>query len=270
MTVLIMITMLFGSLQPTIPDTLTLEYCYTRVENHYPIAKKIELQRHITDLNKKIISTISYPQLNFGATATYQSEVTEFQIPAGGGGQPVGPDLSRDQYKATMDVSQPIYNGGAVGIKKNLEDVKGEQQLNAIRIQLHSIKEQVNTVYFGILLARQQMNILSSVTDNLRAQIRSVRSKVANGVLLPTQQYILEAELIKMKQDSAEIRANIQTGYSVLGQLIGEEIETDFALEVPESKETSLAQDTPVQLRPEFDLFENSRQALEHQKDPDS
>ena len=266
MTVLIIITMLFGSLQPSPPDTLTLEYCYSRVENHYPIAKKIELQKRITDLNKRIISTGSYPQFNLSATATYQSEVTEFQVPAGGG-QPIGPDLSKDQYKATMDVSQSIYNGGAIGIKRELEEAKGEQQLNAIKVQLHSIKEQVNTVYFGILLARQQMNILGSVAENIRSQIKSVRSKVANGVLLPTQQYILEAELLKVKQDSSETEANIKSGYSVLSQIIGEELEADLALGVPDSRETNLNKATPTQLRPEFDLFESNRQALEYQKE---
>lgn len=266
MTVLIIITMLFGSMQPSPPDTLTLEYCYSRIENHYPIAKKIELQKQVTDLNKKIISTGSYPQFNLSASATYQSEVTEFQVPAGGG-QPIGPDLSKDQYKATMDITQSIYNGGAIGTQKELEEVKGEQQLNAVKVQLHSIKEQVNTVYFGILLSNQQSNILNSVSENLRAQIRSVKSKVVNGVVLPTQLHILEAELLKVQQDSSEIEANIQSGFGVLSQLIGEELKTDLALKVPETKEENLIQGTPEQLRPEFDLFESNRKALEYQKE---
>jgi outer membrane protein TolC len=260
----VIFSIFFAGLQPEVPDTLTLEYCYSRVENHYPLARKIELQDEITDLNKKIVNTASYPQLNFGAAATYQSEVTDLPFPAGG--QFIAPELSKDQYKITMDVSQSIYNGGAVDIKKNLEEIRGEQQQQTTKVLLHQLKEQINQVYFGILLARQQLKIVETLMESLRSQLKSVRSSVKNGALLPSQQYILEAELIKSQQDSADIQSNIRSGYGVLSQLIGEEISPDISLEVPDHAFDSQVQDSLVYVRPEFDLYESNRKVLDYQK----
>lgn len=256
---------LFAGLQPEAPDTLTLEYCYSRVENHYPLARKIEVQKEITNLNKKIANTASYPQLNFGASATYQSEVTDLAFPSGG--QVAAPDLSKDQYKVTMDISQSIYNGGAVDIRKNLEQVRGEQQQQNTKVELHQLKEQINQVYFVILLSRQQLEIVGTLTENLRSQLKSVRSGVQNGALLPSQQYILEAELIKSQQDSAGIQSNIRSGYGVLSRLIGEEVGMDIPLKVPHLGPVLQGEDSLAYNRPEFDLFESNRRALDYQKE---
>jgi len=265
MLVAVVFTILFGSLQPTPPDSLSLEYCYSQIESEYPLARQIDLQQQITDLNKRIANTASYPQLNFGVSASYQSEVAELQFPSN---MPFsGPDLSKDQYKATMEVSQSIYNGGAVGIKKKLKDIEGQAQQKSTQIQLHKIKEQVNEVYFGILLAQQQLQIVGTMLESLRAQLKSVHSKVKNGVLLADQQHILEAELVKAQQDSAEINSNIQSGYEVLGELIDEQVSSGTSLALPDYQVPADQQDSLVQLRPEFSLYKTNRRALDYQKE---
>ena len=162
---------------------------------------------------------------------------------------------------------QPIYNRGAVGIKKNLEEAEGEQELQSFKVQLHQLKQQVNRVYFGILLAHQQSDIIRSVSESLRAQVKSVNSKVENGALLPSQLYILEAELIKVQQDSIDIHANIEAGYEVLGQLIGEDLNHMRTLEVPRISYSGSQPETLARLRPEFDLFESNRRYLNYQKE---
>lgn len=255
---------LFGSFQPA-PDTLSLEYCYSKIESEYPLAKKIELQDDITELNKKIVQTASYPQLSFKASATYQSEVTEFQVPTGG--QALGPDLSKDHYQVSAEVSQSIFNGGRVGLKKKLEEVRGRQKKQEIQIQLHQLKEQLNKVYFGILLSRRQMEITESLSESISTQIESVTSKVENGALLPSQKYILQAELLKIKQDSIDIQHNIHSGYEILGQLIGEEVSPRQPLRIPNPKLEYRPADTLPELRPEFGVFESSRRVLDYQKE---
>jgi len=253
--------LLFG-IQPEVPDTLTLEYCYNRIDNHYPLAQKNELQAKITELNKKIAGRTAYPQVDVGATATYQSEVTDLPFPSGGQFSPL--NLSKDQYKMTMDVSQTIYNGGAVSTRKKLEKIKGEQERQSTAIQLREIKEQLNRVYFGILLAQKQLQTVETLKESLQSQIKEVQSKVKNGVILPSQQYILEAELIKTRQDSSEIQANIQSGYQMLSQLIGQEVATGTELALPSN--SAQFSDSLVQLRTEFQLFKTNRQALDLQQ----
>lgn len=259
----ILISIFTVPLQSNLPDTLTLKYCHERIKNHYPLAQKNDLQDEITDLNIKIAGTAAYPQLNFEAQATYQSEVTE--IPISANAPFVAPGLSKDQYKATLDISQSIYDGGAVGIQKELERIQGEQQKESTQIELHQIKEQVNQVFFGILLAQEQKKVISRLTKNLKAQIKEISSKVDHGAVLPSQKYILEAELFKTHQDSVDIISNIQSGFEVLSQLIGEKVTPETELKVPEAE--AVFSDSLLRHRPEFDLFDSNRRALGYQKE---
>lgn len=248
---------------PAIVDTLNLDYCYDRIENHYPLARKMELQERITDLRLELAQTGYYPQIDLGGRASYQSEVTKF--PTAGSGGASFPALSKDQYRVTLDVTQPIYTGGRVGVRKNIEREKSRQEILATEVQLHEIREQVNEVYFGILLARQRSSTLSLLLENLTSQLETVRARIKNGVLLPSQQYILQAELARIQQDSIEVRSDIRSGIRVLGELIGQQVDVDAVLKVPNLKLQALAE-ADVQ-RPEWLLFDSSSDLLDFRKE---
>lgn len=260
MKLLVLISLLTVSLQPSAPtDSISLNYCYEQAFEHYPTAQNIELQEKITELNVHIAKTGSFPDITINGQAAYQSEVTEIALP--GEGNP--PGVSNDQYEASVDVTQTIFNGGSVGIQKELEKAKGQQQVHSAKVDLHQIRSQIDQVYFGILLSQQQAQTISLLIENLREQFSSVRSQVKNGTLLPSQQHILKAELISARQDSADNRSNIRAGYKVLSQIIGEDLTEDINLKLPEAKHNFRSLHPK---RAELDLFESQRQTLEQQK----
>ncbi|HBX64727.1 MAG TPA: hypothetical protein DEG32_00665, partial [Balneolaceae bacterium] len=260
MNALITALLLFSvNYQAAPADSITLKYCYQQAEANYPMAENVELQQQISDLNVRIVNTRNYPQISINGRASYQSEVTEFGLPGGGGPSAI----SIDQYEAALQVNQNIFNGGAVGIQKELERVKGEQEIQSTKIELHQIRAQIDQVYFGILLSNQQQEAVRLFTKDITERIDDVRSKVENGVLLKSQQLILEAELLKAQQDSIEIASNVKAGYAVLGQLIGETIGEDRELLLPNP---SYEMGTAQPARPELALFESSRNAIEEQK----
>lgn len=245
-----------GSVQP---DSISLQYCYEQAYEHYPTARNIQLQEKITELNVDIANTGYFPDVTVNGQATYQSEVTNFGLPGGGG----APSVSKDQYEGSIDVAQTIFNSGAVGIQKQLEQAKGQQQIHSTKVELHQIRSQIDQVYFGILLSQQQAQTIDLLIKNLREQLFAVRSQVENGVLLPSQQRILKAELISTRQDSAENHSNIKAGYLVLGEIIGQKITPDTKLELPEVRANYQSLHPR---RAELDLFESRRKALEQQK----
>ncbi|NGP89292.1 TolC family protein [Fodinibius halophilus] len=248
------------SVDSTPPDSISLQYCYDRVAETYPTAKKVELQRKITALNARIANTGYYPQVDVGAKATYQSEVTEFGLP----GSANVPSVSKDQYEASINVMQNIFSGGAVGIRKELEHTKGMQNIHETEIEMHQIRSQLNQVYFGILLSKQQQEVNSLLIENLREQLSSVEAKVKSGVLLPSQQNILKAELIKAQQDSATVQSTIRASYRVLGELINEEVTPSTPLTLPEP---TVSYQSLQPKRAEYELFETTRKALEQRKE---
>lgn len=152
MTAIILISLMALSGGSIAQDTLSLQYCYEKAEENYPAAKKIELQKKVTALNLKIANTGLLPEVNLGGKASYQSEVPRFNFPGGGG----APTLSKDQYEAAIDFSQNLFNGGAVGIRKDLEEARGNKEISSVRVELHKLRAQIDQVYYGILLSRQQ------------------------------------------------------------------------------------------------------------------
>lgn len=240
-------------------DSISLNYCYQQAEEYYPAAKNVALQEKITELNIKIVNTGYYPQVSVNGRASYQSEVTEFGLPGGG-----LPPVSKDQYEASIQLSQNIYNGGVTGIRKDLERTQGMREVLSTKVELQQVRAQIDQVYFGILLSQQQMEATKLMISELEERLESVRSKVDNGVLLKSQQLILQAGLIKANQDSASIMANIKSGYLVLGELIGEDLNPSTKLTLPDPVSEGVMTDLA---RPEMALFENSVKALEQQKE---
>lgn len=245
-------------LHPAETDTISLSDCYEVAYENYPTADKIELQKRITDLNVRIAHSGYYPEVQLSGKASYQSEVPEFQFPGGGASV-----ISKDQYEAAVNVNQSVYNGGVNGIRKDLEKARGEQEINNTKVELHQIRKQVDQVYFGILLSRQQEKSSELLMQNLKEQLKTVRSRVENGVLLPSQQHILQAELLRAEQDSVSIQSNIKAGYRVLSEITGTHIDPHTTLRLP-AIEADYREVQPR--RPEYDLFGSSRDLLEQQK----
>lgn len=239
-------------------DSINLAYCHQRIEEHYPTADKIELQEKITGLNKKIAQTGYYPDVTLSGMASYQSDVTEVTFTPPGA---AAPTFSKDHYKLALDIFQPVYDGGLTKARQSLEETTGIRERNSVEVQLQQVKEQLNRVYFNILLLQQQILSTGILMDDLRQQLETVRSKVRNGVLLSSQASILEAELIKAEQDSIQVRANISGAFDVLEILIEEELDEQTVLEPPDSNGPF---ENQVQHgRPEYNVFSSSKKILE-------
>jgi len=241
------------------PDTISLDYCYSRLESHYPISDKIELQRSITDLNRKIARTGHLPDLTLNGSASYQSDVTEVTFAPPGAEIPT---FSKDHYKVGLDIAQPIYDGGMTNARKALEESMGEQGIQSVEVQLHQLREQVNRVYFSVLLLQRRVESIRILIDNLSEQLKSVRARVRNGVLLSSQASILEAELIRAEQDLISVDAERAGALEMLGILIDDKLDDETGLEVPL---TDVSVDSQLQPhRPEYRLFDSSRELLEN------
>lgn len=240
------------------PDSINLAYCYRQASANYPLAVNMRLQKEITELNSRIAHTAYYPDVQFAGKASYRSEVTAIPPLVGAAG------ISRDQYEAAIEVNQLLFNGGAAGIQKRLKQARGSREVQAIRVQMYNIRLQVNQVYFGLLLSRRQAAINALLVQNIREQLAVVGARVRHGVLLPSQQHILEAELLRAQQDSSGIQSDIQAGIAVLGELIGEELSPRTPLAVPdvEAGFTALSPD-----RPEYAFFDRTRSVLEKQRE---
>jgi outer membrane protein TolC len=120
---------------------LTLEECYDKARQNYPLIKQKELVARSKEFTIDNVKSGLLPQISLNGQASYQSDVT--RLP--GGASLVEP-LSKDQYKVYVDVNQSIYDGGAVKKNSALQETASLLEDQKIEVELFKIKERINQI----------------------------------------------------------------------------------------------------------------------------
>jgi outer membrane protein TolC len=234
---------------------ISLQECYDLVTKNYPLAKQTDLLEQQNTLELEAISTEKLPQLVMSAQATYQSDVIEVPIPNSS-----IESLNKDQYRTTLSVNQLIYNGGLIDASSNLKSAQLKTKKQQVEVNLYQLKKQVNQLYFSILLAQEKHKLLTAKQTELQSKIKEVQSGVANGVLLPTSDQVLEAELLKIQQQFSEVN---NTKIALIANL--------SALTAQPLQESTIFQDPLIEIqtrselkRPELDLFQLKKEEIEY------
>lgn len=233
---------------------ITLQECYELVAKNYPLAKQSNVMEQQNEFDQEAISNEKLPQVIMSAQATYQSEVTEVPIPNSG----IEP-LNKDQYRVTLSINQLIYNGGMIDASSNLKSAQLKTRQQQVEVNLYELKKQVNQLYFSILLAQEQHKLLVAKQTEIETKLKEVKSGISNGALLPTSDKILEAELLKLKQQFTEVKNNKITLISNLSTLMAEPLDTATIFNEP-IIETQLSSELN---RPELQLFQLKKAELE-------
>jgi len=245
------------SLSAFAQQKVTLNDCYNLVEINYPLVKQHQLLAQQNQIDKKIITNSKLPQFNIDAQATYQSDVVEVPIPNSN-----IESLNKDQYRATFSVNQLIYNGGLTNaaLKVKLGQLKTKQkQLDA---NIYQLKTQINQLYFSVLLTQETYKLLEAKKRQLQSKLKEVKSGIKYGVLLPASDSVLEAELLKIKQQFIEVESRKSSLIETLSSLIGQSLSSLTEFEVPLIK-TQLQ--TEIN-RPELDLFQFKKEEINNQE----
>lgn len=200
------------------------------------------------------------PKLNINAKASYQSDVTEIPIDFG---EQSFESVDKDQYRATLDVEQLIFNGGRINARKKLTDIELQSQAQEVRITLYQIKKRINNYYFGILQLREQLQLLDSKATVLADRVKEIESQVKYGTALPAAENVLKAEILKVNQQQDEVESELNTALKSLSAYIAKPVDTTTILELPEQEMVFQTEGS----RPEITFFKLKEQELDQNKE---
>ncbi|OBX24928.1 outer membrane protein TolC [Gelidibacter algens] len=248
------ILIVFASVPMLGQQNISLEECYELATTNYPLAKQSQLFEAQSKLDKAIISNSKLPQFSVDAQATYQSDVIEIPIP-----NTNIEALNNDQYRATLSVNQLIYNAGATDASIMVRAAQLKTQQKQVEVNLYQLKQNINQLYFSILLSQETQLLLAAKKELLQVKLGEVQSGIKYGVLLPTSDKVLEAELLKLHQQFSEVESNkaslIETLSSIIGKSLGDY--TSFENPLLENQlNTNLN-------RPELQLFQLKKNEIE-------
>jgi len=251
-------------------QTLTVETCQEKAKANYPLVKQYGLieqtaQYNISNANKGYL-----PQLTLSARATYQSDVTE--IPASLGeiltkvsGHPVSfPTMGKDQYQAVVEANQLIWDGGVISSQKRITNAGAEVEKIKLEVDLFSLNERVNQLYFGVLLLNEQLKQNAILQNELQTNYDRIKAFMQNGVAIQSDLDALKVEQLNANQRETEILSTCKSYCIVLSAMTGLKISENTELTKPEINLAVLT-DSKVR-RPELDLFNSQNLMYDSQK----
>jgi outer membrane protein TolC len=247
-------------------NTLNLTDCYKMArENHslYPNKQRIADNSILKIKNTNIQW---YPQLSSNAQVTYQSDAIslDMKTPEIINGQIVGftnksIKTSQDQYKLTLDINQMLYDGGSIKAQKKIIESTLETDLLQNESELHNINEQVNQIYFGLLLLTENKKLLNNVRLNLLQRAQTIETALKNGIMQQSDLDNIKVELLKNKQQINELSISYSSFVSNLEELTGKSIHDSVQIILPEPQIT----DSIVFQRADLKAFDTQQSSLD-------
>jgi outer membrane protein TolC len=236
-------------------QSLTLEECYAKAQQNYPLLKQRDLIAKSSAFSIENAAKGYLPQINIAGQASYQSDVTKIPIQS-----PNVSVLSKDQYKIYADINQPIYEGGAIKAQKKIQEANAQVEQQKLEVELYKLKERVNQVFFGALLIEEQLKQTALLQSDIQLGIRRTQAAVDNGTAFRSSLDLLKAESLKVNQRGIELEANRRAFLEMLALLTGAAISDNTRLETPPA--TALSASIT---RPELLLFDHQRSAIGQQ-----
>lgn len=238
---------------------LTLEQCYRYATTNSPLAQQKALTVTAGNLLEKNQGLNWLPQVNVSAQATYQSEVTSFPVKLPGINVE---ELSKDQYKGTLEITQPIYDGGIISNQKKLQSIAMGIESQKVEVDLYQLKSKVNAYFFTALLMDENLKLMQFVLNDLDNNIKKVSAQAKNGIATNSNVDVLKAEQLKALQQVIGFKATKNAAVEMLEILTGTSIDTNTVFEKP--AQITVSTDTIMQ-RPELKLFDFQKQQFQQQ-----
>ena len=202
----------------------SLEECRQAAEHNYPIIRQYDLIARTTELTIRNIQKAWLPQISVTAQGSYQNKVTAWPENLQGMFAQMGiqlQGLSRDQYKVGIDVRQTLFDGGAIGSRREIARGEGAVQAAQTEVDLYKIGQRVNEMYFGLLLLDEQLRLNADVNAILRSNEAQLAAMLKNGTASAGDFENVKAERLSAEQQQTELLSQRQTLQRLLSLFCG-------------------------------------------------
>ncbi len=247
---------------------LTIEQCYEKARENYPLVKRYNLIGQSEEYNLKNASKSYLPQFSLSAKATYQTEVTTIPISIPGIDIPT---MRKDQYQVVAGVSQTIWDGGAVSSQKKSIKAGADSDRMKYEVDLYTLNTRINDLFFGILLLNEQLRLNDVYMNDLQRNSERVSGFVANGLANNADLDGVKVERLSALQNRANMESTRNAFLQMLSVMTGMEVDTATVFIIPDM-ELKQQQDAPFIFnlnennRPELRMFDAMSQQMEAQR----
>ena len=252
-------------------EVYTIEQCYDLVRQNYPLVKRYELLDLTEEYTLKNAYMNYFPQISLQGSASWQTDVLEFPFDLSPYGVEM-PTFSKDQYAAVLELSQVLWDGGMIAANRANIRAKADVDMAQQEINMYSLREKVNELYFGILYLDQQICQVDIMMEELGREYARIEGCIANGVASLSDLDLIEVERIAQNQSRDQLSSMLDAYLRVLTMMTGVRIDDSRQLVMPlpggMDKEAMLDALIVSEIRrPELDLYKAQELEIDTQLD---
>ena len=249
------------ALLPLMLVAQSLEECQRAAEQNYPLIRQYDLIEKTTDLTVSNIMKGWLPQVSASAQATYQSDVASFPDRMQTLYDQFGLEmkgLKKDQYRVGIDISQTVYDGGAVSSQAAIAREQGRVQAAQNEVNLYQVRQRVNEIYFALLLLEDQIRLNGDLQELLAGSEKKLASMEKGGIAAVSDYQNVKAERLNVVQQGVNLASQQRMLCTMLSTLCG--------IEVNDVQKPPVVEIGTGNNRPEMRLFDSQLRLADAQE----
>jgi outer membrane protein TolC len=233
--------------------SLSIDTCYAMARRNYPIIKQFALIEKSKEFTISNANKAYLPQVSVTAIGGFISG-----LPSSGAESESG----NAKFIGVGQINQTIWDGGATRVQKDIASANADVEEANIEVQLYSLRDRVNQIYFGILLLDEQKKQLDTLRKNLNRTLSNAKLSMENGLAYQSDVDEVNAEVLRVEQNLIA-SSFARKGYvEMLSHLIGRALREDLLLQTPQTIESTSAWSSR---RPELNFYASQLQMVELQ-----
>ena len=235
-------------------SVIALDDCLEWAQEEHPSAHQVALIDSYQKQSIKLQKRNYLPQLQLNGQATYQTDVVSLPIEFPGIDIP---EVPKDQYQATLELTQMVWDGGLSRAGVEIAKAKGQVDLNQQHIDQRKVQDQTAQLFFQLILLQKQANSQELGLASLRENEQRIKAGIENGIAIPSDWSRLQLNILDLESNlaqNAKLQDQIRANLSIL---TGKTIDTTDSLLLPKMEVPGKA----IIDRPELRLL-TAQQAL--------
>ena len=207
-------------LLPVAVHALSLNEARSMARDNYPAIRQYRMIEQSRDFTLDNVMKGWLPQVSISAGAYGFTEILKSDKKM----EQAGMDMNNFMANASVMIKQSVYDGGQIAARKKVVWAESQVQKQQLDVSMYAINEQVDQLFFSILLLDEQLEQNALLQKDLATSEQTIRSMMTGGIANQTDLDAILVERLKAEQQNESLLASRQSYLRMLGVFVGKDL----------------------------------------------
>lgn len=212
--------------QPVISGKLSMEDCIKLTLVHNKMLQRTMEEKDIAYGARLGASAAYLPNVGLSAQYLRKDEVVSLAFP----GMPPIQFGTLDNYSAGLNVTQPIYAGGAISAQVRAARLLTLLTDEVVRAAVQDVVYSAETAYFNLVLSQHLVDVSTDAVRSAKVHLDQVQKRRTGGVASDFDVLRAQVELSNFEADLIRAKNAIDLARASLIKTMGVSQDSDFSL----------------------------------------